>query len=76
MPDELDRWAAGRVPDLLARAEAEAVEELKRALLKAALARERPQPAPPPPPEPARPAPAPTGDGLWAYCITRASDPP
>ena len=76
MPDELDRWAAGRVPELLARAEAEAVEELKRALLKAALARERPQPAPPPPPEPARPAPAPTGDGLWAYCITRASDPP
>jgi hypothetical protein len=27
-------------------------------------------------PERARPDPAPTGDGLWAYCITRASDPP
>jgi hypothetical protein len=75
VPDELDRWAAGRAPELLARAEAEAVEELKRALLKAALGRERPRPAPPPPPEPA-PPPKPTGDGLWAYCITRASDPP
>jgi hypothetical protein len=39
VPDELDRWAAARAPDLLARAEAEAVEELKRALLKAALGR-------------------------------------
>ena len=104
MPDELDRWAAGRAPELLARAEAEAVEELKRALLRAALGRrvgpgERAAAAAPPAsgagapsapaadapsasrrkapgPDAPRAAPAPTGDGLWAYCITRASDPP
>ena len=85
MPDELDRWAAGRAPELLARAEAEAVEELKRALLAAALAHEtrRAAPAetrrrpvgPAPRPEPERAA-QPVGDGLWAYCITRASEPP
>jgi hypothetical protein len=82
VPDELDRWAARRAPDLLARAEAEAVEELKRALLEAALG-QRPAPreaprrhrrvAPPPAPEPVA---TPTGNGLWAYCVTRASDPP
>lgn len=100
MPDELDRWAARRGPEVLARAEAEAVEELKRALLEAALGRdaaaragpgaEAPRPARGearrdpgrsvearrPPQEPDRADPAPTGDGLWAYCVTRASDPP
>jgi hypothetical protein len=92
VPDELDRWAAWRAPEVMARAEAEAVEELKRALLRAALLHEaqaRREPARPAAGEagPARPAPAepaprperaavPTGDGLWAYCITRASDPP
>ena len=95
MPDELDRWAARRAPELLERAEAEAVQELTRALLKATLQHEaqarreppRPVAAEPPAaadasPRPARPEPtepgatAPTGDGLWAYCITRASDPP
>jgi hypothetical protein len=79
VPDELDRWAAGRAPELLARAEAEAVEELKRALLKAALGTGKPPPVRPrPAPEPkgTESAPRPTGDGLWAYCITRASDPP
>jgi hypothetical protein len=39
VPDDLRRWAAERAPGLLARAEAEAVEELKRALLEAALGR-------------------------------------
>jgi Gas vesicle synthesis protein GvpL/GvpF len=88
VPDELDRWAAGRAPELLARAEAEAVEVLKRALLKAALerqaaraegrphahrtARPRREAAAPTP----EPDPAPAGDGIWAYCITRASDTP
>lgn len=96
MPDELDRWAAGRAPELMARAEAEAVEELKRALLRAALAAEarrstagegpdRARSAEPEASRPARshapqahaePGTVPTGDGLWAYCITRASDPP
>jgi gas vesicle protein GvpL/GvpF len=91
VPDELDRWAAGRAPELLARAEAEAVEELKRALLRAALGRRagpgaRHAAAADAPPAPrseapasatsrAEPTPAPTGHGLWAYCITRASDP-
>ena len=91
MPDELDRWAARRAPELLARAEAEAVEDLKRALLKAALRHEaqarreppRSAAAERPAAAEARPGPplhesaaAPAGDGLWAYCITRASDPP
>ena len=92
MPDELDRWASTRAPDLLARAEAAAVEELKRALLKAALERHaaraearpdaqrtaqgrRPDRGPAAAPAP-EPAPAPAGDGIWAYCITRASDAP
>ncbi len=77
MPDELARWAARRAPDVLARAEAEAVEELKRALLEAALRgtsrrdRREPQRA-----EPKAAQPAPAGDALWAYCVTRASDAP
>jgi Gas vesicle synthesis protein GvpL/GvpF len=41
VPDELSRWAAARAPELIARAEAEAVEELKRALLAAAWAGRR-----------------------------------
>jgi hypothetical protein len=77
VPDDLARWAAKRAPELLARAEAQAVEELKRALLEAALGRraeERPPTAPRPAPPPApRPAP-PTGDGIWAYCVGRAGD--
>jgi Gas vesicle synthesis protein GvpL/GvpF len=86
VPDELDRWASSRAPDLLASAEAAAVEELKRALLKAALERhaaraEARRPAetrdPPAPAAPApEPDPAPAGDGIWAYCITRARDAP
>jgi hypothetical protein len=95
VPGELDRWAARRAPELLARAEAEAVEELKRALLEAALGREAARTAPAEARRPARadaarrgvepaaaapeaePAPAaPTGDGLWAYCVTRDGDPP
>jgi hypothetical protein len=71
VPDDLARWAAGRAPELVARAEAEAVEELKRALLAAAL----PAAAPERPRQERRP-PAPKGDGLWAYCVTRAEDDP
>jgi Gas vesicle synthesis protein GvpL/GvpF len=107
VPDELDRWAATRAPELLARAEAEAVYELKRALLRAALARRADPTGPaearrPDGPtatgearrsrrptaaaesrQPDRPtaagpeaAPSPTGHGLWAYCVTRTTDPP
>ena len=77
MAGELDRWAAERIGELIARAEAEAVAELKAALLRAA--------APPlrgPEPAPSRPAPravepatmpssAAAGHGLWAYCVAR-----
>jgi Gas vesicle synthesis protein GvpL/GvpF len=81
VPDDLARWAAKRAPELLARAEAQAVEELKRALLEAALGR-RAEERPPTPPRPAaRPAPppaprrtTPSGDGIWAYCVARAGD--
>jgi Gas vesicle synthesis protein GvpL/GvpF len=71
VPDDLARWAAQRAPELVARAESEAVEELKRALVKAATgARRAPEQEP-------RPAPrSPAGDGLWAYCVTRAEDRP
>jgi Gas vesicle synthesis protein GvpL/GvpF len=81
--DELDRWATSRAADLIARAEAEAVAELKAALLRAAAAERRAERAPaarataaprataptatPPAPRPASPA----GDALWAYCIAR-----
>ena len=81
--DELDRWAAGRARELVARAEAEAVAELKAALLRAAAA---PLPAAAPAPR-AAPAPAPAprtaaepppageqeeqGELLWAYCVAR-----
>jgi hypothetical protein len=72
--DELDRWAAGRAADLIARAEAEAVAELKAALLRAATAGRRAEPAPAPAPPP-RPAPEveveADGEALWAYCVAR-----
>lgn len=78
--DELARWAAARAPELIARAEAEAVAELKAALLRAA-AEPRTGQTPPlearatveaaaPVPPPA-PVPAPAGDALWAYCVAR-----
>jgi hypothetical protein len=81
--DELARWAGERAPDLIARAEAEAVAELKAALLRAA-AGAAPAPAPAEPaapaavePAPADPAPAapapepPSGEARWAYCVAR-----
>jgi hypothetical protein len=66
VPDELARWAASRVPGLIARAEAEAVAELKRALVDA-VHRGRPAPAATPK--------EPRGDAIWAYCVARAGDP-
>jgi hypothetical protein len=66
VPDDLSGWAAGRAPELIARAEAEAVAELKAALLAAATRRaESPPPAPAPPP-------AVEGDAVWLYCVARA----
>jgi hypothetical protein len=64
--EELRRWAGGRAPRLVARAEAEAVAALRDALVAAALG-ERAA-APPRPP-------APQGDAIWAYGIVRAGDP-
>jgi hypothetical protein len=71
--DELARWAAARAPELLARAEAEAVAALRDALIAAALPRAQPAPAP----RMQAPATAPPqGDALWVYCVQRASGPP
>jgi hypothetical protein len=67
MADELARWAAGRAPELLRRAEREALGELRRALLEAALGPRR-EPNPTPRTERA------TGDALWAYCVMRAGE--
>jgi hypothetical protein len=82
MPDDLERWATGRAGELLARAEAEAVAELKAALLAAATAPPhavmQAGQAAPPPSEPAvtasaePTAPQPAGHALWAYCVARA----
>ena len=70
MPDDLERWAASRAGELVARAEAEAVAELKAALLEAATRRSSSQPRPEPETRPA----VPTGHGVWAYCVARATD--
>jgi Gas vesicle synthesis protein GvpL/GvpF len=72
MDDELARWAQSRAPDLIARAEAEAVAILRDALLDAARrpARAAVQPAP----RVAAPTSAPTGELMWAYCVLRTDD--
>jgi hypothetical protein len=88
--DDLNAWAAARAPDLMARAEAEAVAVLRDALVAAATGAitERVQavaspPAtedgPPPQDAPAlRPEPEPepgdSGELLWVYCVVRAGD--
>jgi hypothetical protein len=78
MADELARWAAQRAPQVLARAEAEAVAALRDALVAAAV-RERAEQAPPVEHAP-REAPPPVDhaprddDLLWAYCVLRARD--
>jgi len=83
--DDLASWARRRAPELLARAEAEAVAALRDALVEAALAQrgtEMParRPARRATPEPreradAARAEAATGDGLWAYCVLRTGEP-
>ena len=71
MADELERWAATRAPELLARAEAEAVVVLRDALVAAAVPRATVTPAPAAPVPDAEP-PAQSGDALWVYCVLRA----
>jgi len=72
VPDDLAGWAARQAPELLARAEAEAVEELKEALVQAALANRSGTRRSPAAPTPATPVPV--GDALWAYCVVRAGE--
>ena len=68
-----------RAPELLARAEADAVAALRDALIDAALAQRSGGVSTRPPRRPARGAPpaggAPSGDALWAYCVLRAGQP-
>jgi hypothetical protein len=75
--DDLDRWAARRAPDLIVRAEAEAVAQLRDALVEAAVAerRRRAEPAPTPPaaPKPQTPGAA---TALWAYGVLPADASP
>jgi hypothetical protein len=81
--DALERWAAERAREIVARAEADAVEDvrgtLRRALLDAVARelegerREEPEPAPAPEPRRAEPPPE-TGEGLWAYCVGRRGE--
>jgi hypothetical protein len=68
MADDVARWAAGRAPDLIERAEAEAVAILRDALLDAA--RRRTGVAQPN--EAAVRVPAQDGELIWAYCAMRA----
>jgi Gas vesicle synthesis protein GvpL/GvpF len=85
--DELTSWARQRAPELLARAEAEAVAALRDALVEAALghrgpAAGRPRPSratpaavPPRAASEATPADDGTeGHGLWAYCVLPAGE--
>ena len=74
MPDELARWAAKRAPDLRARAEAEAVEQLKQALLAASLQSRSEARRDAGKPTVAEPA-ATGGDGIWAYCVAHSGEP-
>jgi hypothetical protein len=69
--DELARWASTRAADLIARAEAEAVAEIKAALLDAVSMR-----APTRAPRRKEVRPASAGPLLWAYCVANAADAP
>ncbi|HVG75095.1 MAG TPA: GvpL/GvpF family gas vesicle protein [Thermoleophilaceae bacterium] len=76
MADDLAGWARKRAPELLARAEAEAVAALRDALVDAAIARRGTEAKPKPRPQapPAR-VEGPAGEGIWAYCVSQAGEP-
>ena len=75
MSDDLANWAATRADELIARAEAAAVAELKAALLAAVSARQTaPPPAPRAPRESVSAPRARDGTLVWAYFVTRASE--
>lgn len=68
MASDLERWAAARAPDLIARAEEEAIAVLRDALVQAAS-------APTPVAEKPEPIRGPeTGELLWAYCVVAERD--
>lgn len=71
---ELAAWAAGRAPELVARAEAEAVAVLRDAMLRAALGDVREPAAPAAPADAAAEVVADDDPGelLWAYCVLNA----
>jgi hypothetical protein len=71
--DELARWASTRAPDLIARAEAEAVAEIKAALLQAV---SLPAPTVAPRREQQAVRPASAEPLLWAYCVAHAAESP
>jgi hypothetical protein len=80
--DDLASWAARRAPELLARAESEAVAALRDALIDAAVAERRTRVQLGESGRLARAQAAPaerteSGDALWAYCVLHAeADPP
>ena len=76
MADELGRWAATRAPELLARAEAEAVQVLRDALVAAAVPRATATPPASAAPPPTATPPEPAGEALWVYCVSRADGVP
>jgi hypothetical protein len=81
--DDLAGWAEKRAPELLARAEADAVATLSDALVDAALAQSSgagptqraSRPSEARPRETPAPGDAPSGDVLWAYCVLRRAEP-
>ena len=79
LSSELERWAAERAPELVARAEAAAVAVMRDALLAASFRggdggrSEASQPAPEP--RASAPSAVDAPDLLWAYCVLRDADP-
>lgn len=75
MADDLHGWATARAPELLARAEAEAVAALRDALVEAATGR-RDQDQDQSQPAPARRRETAAGELVWAYCVLPAGARP
>jgi Gas vesicle synthesis protein GvpL/GvpF len=79
--DDLSSWAERRAPELLARAEAEAIATLRDALVNAALtqsggagAGRRTRPSEPEPRATPAAVDGPSGEVLWAYCVLRSGE--
>ena len=74
MADEIARWAASRAPELIKRAEAEAVAVLRDALLEAAGRHPRTATGESAAGDAPVATTAPEGELIWAYCCMRARD--